>query len=55
MLQRALQATTPHLTPEILGARKQLDPGALFRSWADHCLLILRRLVEVAAAGGPMS
>jgi hypothetical protein len=39
----------------MLGARKSLDPRALFRSWADQCLLVLRRLVEFAAAGGPMS
>jgi hypothetical protein len=55
MLQRALQVTPPHLAPEMLGARKPLDPRALLRSWADHCLLILRRLAEFAAAGGPMS
>jgi hypothetical protein len=55
MLQRALQVTPPHLAPEMLGARRPLDARALFRSWADHCLLTLRRLVEFAAAGGPMS
>jgi hypothetical protein len=49
MLQRALQATPPHLAPEILGVR------ALFRNWADHGLLILRRLSEFFVTGGPMS
>jgi hypothetical protein len=52
MLQRALQAT---LAPEMLSARKPLEARALFRSWTDHCLLILRWLGEFAAAGGPMS
>jgi hypothetical protein len=55
MLQRALQVTLPHLAPEMLGARKPLDARALFLALADHCLLILRRLGEFAAAGGPMS
>jgi hypothetical protein len=55
MLQRALQVTPPHLAPKMFCARRPLDARALFRSWADRCLLTLRQLVEFAAAGGPMS
>jgi hypothetical protein len=55
MLQRALQVTLPHLAPEILGVRKAHQARALFSALADHCLLILRRLGEFFATGGPMS
>ena len=55
MLQPALQVTPPRLAPEILIARKPLSARALFRALVDHALLILRRLGEFFAAGGPMS
>jgi hypothetical protein len=55
MLQRALQATSPRLAPATLRAGKPLDARALFRRWADHGLLLLRRLGEFFAVGGPMS
>ena len=55
MLQRALQVTLPHLAPETFGARKPLNARALFCALAERFLLILRRLGEFAAAGGPMS
>jgi hypothetical protein len=55
MLQPALQVTPPRLAPKILIARKPLGARALFRALVDHALLILRRLGEFFAAGGPMS
>jgi len=55
MLQRALEVTHAHLAPEITGARERLNARKLFRALVERLLLILRRLGEFFAAGGPMS
>jgi hypothetical protein len=55
MLQRALQVAPPHLAPAAFGIRKPRDIHALLYAWVDRALLLLRRLGEFAAAGGPMS
>jgi len=55
MLQRALEVTHAHLAPEITGARERLNARRLFRALVERLLLILRRLGEFFAAGGPMS
>jgi hypothetical protein len=55
MLQRALEVTHAHLAPEITGAREPLSARRVFRALAERLLLILRRLGEFFAAGGPLS
>jgi hypothetical protein len=56
MLQRALEVTAPHIalgkTP---GAREPLKARMLFRNFVDRSLLLLQRLGEFLAAGGPLS
>ena len=55
MLQRALEVTHAHLAPEIAGVREPLSARRMFRALAERLLLILRRLGEFFAAGGPLS
>ena len=56
MYQRALPVRQVHIAPgEMLGARARLNARTRFRAFADHCLLLLRRLGEFFAAGGPLS
>lgn len=56
MLQRALPVTHPPIAPrETLGAREPFHARTLFRAFAVRSLLILRRLGEFFAAGGPLS
>jgi hypothetical protein len=55
MLQHALEVTHAHLAPEITGVREKLNARRVFRALAARLLLILRRLGEFFAAGGPMS
>ena len=55
MLLRALEVTHAHLAPEIAGSREPFSARRVFRALADKFLLILRRLGEFFAAGGPMS
>jgi len=55
MLQRALEVTHAHLAPEITGAREPLSARRVFRALAERLLLILRRLGEFFAVGGPLS
>jgi len=55
MLLRVLEVTHAHLAPEIAGAREPLTARRRFRALAERFLLILRRLGEFFAAGGPLS
>ncbi len=56
MLQRALPVTHPPMPlGKMLGARKRLSARALYRVFAIRSRLILRRLGEFFAAGGPLS
>jgi hypothetical protein len=56
MLQRALQVTHPPIMfREKLGAREPLNARARFRAFAERALLVLRRLGDFFAAGGPLS
>jgi hypothetical protein len=56
MLQRALPVTHPPIAlRENPGARALLEPRTRFRAFADRALLILRRLGDFFAAGGPLS
>jgi hypothetical protein len=55
MLQRALQVTHPHLAPEITGIHERLNVRGRLRALVERFLLVLRRLGEFFAAGGPMS
>lgn len=55
MLQRALEVTHPHLASEITGVCERLNVRRRLRTWAERFLLILRRLGEFFATGGPMS
>ena len=55
MLQRVFEVTHPHLAPEITGVRERLNVRWRLRALVERFLLILRRLGEFFAAGGPMS
>jgi hypothetical protein len=66
MLQRALPVTHPPmplgrtlvgktLVDKTFGARRRLTARRRFHIFADRALLILRRLGEFFAAGGPLS
>jgi len=55
MLQRAFEVTHPHLAPEIAGVRERLNGRGRLRALVERFLLVLRRLGEFFAAGGPMS
>jgi hypothetical protein len=56
MYQRALEVTPRHIAlGERLGACKPLKARTLFRAYVDRSLLLLRRLAEFFAAGGPLS
>jgi hypothetical protein len=56
MLQRALPVTHRPITlGETLGIRAPLDARARFRAFIDRAVLLLRRLGEFFAAGGPLS
>jgi len=54
MYQRALPV--PHLaSQELLAVHKPLNARRLLCALVDHSLLLLRRLGEFLAAGGPLS
>ena len=56
MLPRALPVAHPPITlRENLGARERLIARMLVRAFAGRALLLLRRLGEFFAAGGPLS
>ena len=56
MLQRALPVTHPPMPlGKMLGARRPLTARRLYRAFAVRALLMLRRLGEFFAAGGPLS
>jgi hypothetical protein len=56
MLQRALPVTHPPMPlGRTFGGRKRLTARRRFRVFVDRSLLILRRLGEFFAAGGPLS
>ena len=56
MLQPALPVTHPRIAlRETPGAREPLKARTLFRSFVDRSVLLLRRLGEFFAAGGPLS
>ena len=56
MLQRALPVTHPPMPlGKTFGARRRFTARALYRAFAVQSRLILRRLGEVFAAGGPLS
>ena len=56
MYQRALEVTPRHIAlGERLGAREPLKTRTLLRAFVDRSLLLLRRLGEFFAAGGPLS
>ena len=56
MLQRALPVTHPPMPlGRTLRARKRLNARSLYRGVAVRARLILRRLGEFFAAGGPLS
>jgi hypothetical protein len=56
MLQRALEVTAPPIAlRERLSARAPLKARTLLRAFVDRSLLLLRRLGEFFAAGGPLS
>jgi hypothetical protein len=56
MLQRALPVTHPPMPlGRTIPARKRLSARALYRGFAVRARLILRRLGEFFAAGGPLS
>jgi hypothetical protein len=56
MLPRALPVTHPPIAlRETLGAREPLNVRRRFRAFVGRCVLLLRRLGEFFAAGGPLS
>ena len=56
MLQRALPVTHPPMPlGKMLGVRKRFNARSLYRAFAVRSRLILRRLGEFFAAGGPLS
>jgi hypothetical protein len=56
MYQRALPVQHPRFVPpELLAVHKPLNARRLLRAVVEHSLLILRRLGEFFAAGGPLS
>lgn len=56
MYQRAIPVRHPHIAiGETLGAREPHTARARFRAFVDRSLLLLRRLGEFFAAGGPLS
>jgi hypothetical protein len=56
MLQRALPVMHPPVAlREKLGARERFNARGLFRAFVARAVLLLRRLGEFFAAGGPLS
>jgi hypothetical protein len=56
MLPRALPVTHPPIAlRETLGARERLHARRRFRAFVARATLLLRRLGEFIAAGGPLS
>jgi hypothetical protein len=56
MLQRALPVMHPPVAlREKLGARERFNARRLFRAFVARAVLLLRRLGEFFAAGGPLS
>jgi hypothetical protein len=56
MLQRALPVMHPPVAlRKALGARERLSARRLFRAFVARAMLLLRRLGEFFAAGGPLS